>query len=134
MELVRRLLARRGITTLICCAVLALKLLVPTGYMVGQGQGHITISICSGMISAPVEMSVPLKQGGGSPDAEHHGDHAVPCPYGSLAFPALPAADPIQLEHLLIFIFATALAAGVLPAHALPAYLRPPLRGPPLHL
>lgn len=134
MEWVRRLLAQRGLTTLICCAVLALRLLVPSGYMVEAGHSQITISICNGVVSAPMSMSLPHKHGGGTHDTGQHGEHAMPCPYGALAFAALPAVDPILLARLLVFILAVAWLGQMIPPRAEAAYVRPPLRGPPIHL
>ncbi|WDF70949.1 DUF2946 family protein [Novosphingobium sp. KACC 22771] len=134
MKWVRRLLARRGLATLICCAVLALRLLVPSGYMVEAGGSSITISICNGVASAPMSVSLPLKHDGGTQDSPQHGEHLVPCPYGSLAHAALPAVDPIQLAQLLVFILAVAWLGLALPNHSAPTYIRPPLRGPPIYL
>ncbi|MET3473525.1 hypothetical protein ABIC78_004077 [Novosphingobium sp. 1529] len=121
-------------TTLICCAVLALRLLVPSGYMVEAGGSRITISICNGVASAPMSVSLPLKHDGGTQDSPQHSEHAMPCPYGSLAHAALPAADPIQLAQLLVFILAVAWLGLALPARSAPTYIRPPLRGPPIYL
>lgn len=130
VEWVRRLLAQRGLATLICCAVLALRLLVPSGYMVEAGGSRITISICNGVASAPMSVSLPLKHDGGT----QHGEHAMPCPYGNLGHAALPAVDPIQLAQLLVFILAVAWLGHVLPARPARPHVRPPLRGPPIHL
>ena len=134
VEWVRRLLARRGLATLICCAVLALRLLLPSGYMVEAGGSRITISICNGVASAPMSVSLPLKHDGGTQDSPQQGEHVMPCPYGSLAHAALPAVDPIQLAQLLVFILALGWLGHVLPTRSAPTYIRPPLRGPPIYL
>ena len=49
MPAIRRLLAQRHLAVLLCVAVLLLKLLVPTGYMIANDGGAITIVTCSGM-------------------------------------------------------------------------------------
>lgn len=134
MEWVRRLLVQRGLTALICCGVLALRLLVPSGYMLDAGDSRITISICNGVASAPMSVALPLRHDGGKQDSTQHGEHIAPCPYGSLAHAALPAVDPIQLARLLVFILALVWLGRILPARKEPTYVRPPLRGPPIHL
>ncbi len=44
---------------LICTAALLLKLLVPTGYMVVNDHGSVTVAICPGVTSAPRAQGIP---------------------------------------------------------------------------
>ena len=134
MGLLRRLLAQRYLVTLLCCAVLALKVVVPAGFMVSADDGRITVKLCSGTVGAPAELLIPVKRDSGMPDTQHREQHAVPCPYASLAFSALNAVDPIQLARLVAFILAVGLVGMALPSREQPVYLRPPLRGPPARL
>lgn len=119
---------------LICCAVLVLRVLVPSGFMIGAEQGRVTVTLCSGTMEIPSTVSVPMKRDGGTTDLGHSSQHAMPCPYGGLAFPALHVVDPIQLALLTAFILATGLVGIALQARDAPVYLRPPLRGPPARL
>ncbi len=50
---------------LICTAALLLKLLVPTGYMVVNDHGSVTVAICPGVTSAPPAQGIP-----GAPTAQ----------------------------------------------------------------
>ena len=132
MPFVRRLIAQRHLAALICAAALLLKLLVPTGYMIGSSQGSITVMICSG--TAPRTMTIELPgMDQSTPDhgKKDHGRAEMPCAFTGLSAAALGAIDPIQLAGLIAFAMAAGLAGITPPAAAPPAYLRPPLRGPP---
>ena len=133
MQAVRHLLAQRHLAVLICAATLLLKLLVPTGYMIDNDQGHLTITICSG--TTPRAMAVEMH--GDMPDhgkSKDHGKAEMPCAFAGLSAATTGAIDPVQLAALIAFVFAVGLTAAVLPAPSRPAYLRPPLRGPPAYL
>lgn len=127
----RRLLAQRRLAVLLCAATLLLRLLVPTGYMIGGEHGRPTIELCSGV--AGHSMTMPGMQGGVA-DHGKSGDGGkaeVPCAFSGLAAAALGAVDPVRLVALLAFVMVTGLAPALLPAPSPRAYLRPPLRGPP---
>ena len=133
---VRRLLAQGNFAVLICAATLLLKLLVPTGYMIGTEHGRVTIELCSGVASQPMAMEMPGMQGdmldhGKSKD---HGKAEMPCAFSGLSATSLGAIDPIQLAALIAFVLAVGLCPAVLPAPSERTYLRPPLRGPPATL
>lgn len=146
---------------LICTAALLLKLLVPTGYMVVNDHGSVTVAICPGVTFAPGAQdttSAPGAQGmsGAMPGMDHgmtmahgptaghdgpgdHGDHGrkdhrgveMPCAYAGLSAQVLGAVDPSIVAAALAVVAAAALLA-ISPVASLPArHLRPPLRGPP---
>ena len=133
MLVTRRLLAQRYLAALICAAALLLKLLVPTGYMIGDDHGRFAITICTGMVPATVMMDMPGMHG----DAANHGnskDHGKaeqPCAFAGLSAAMTGAIDPIQLADLIAFIMAIGMVGVLLSTPAGPAFLRPPLRGPP---
>lgn len=129
----RRLLAQRHLTTLICVVAMLLKLLVPSGYMLAADHGRITMAICSGVASSPITISMPMRHDD-SGGKDHHGRDEMPCPYGSLAFPALQAVDPIQLALLMAFILAVGVVVIAPAPRASSAFLQPPPRGPPASL
>lgn len=135
MTIFRRLLSQRRFAVLLCAATLLLKLLVPTGYMVGSEHGRVAITLCSGVASAGMAMAMPHMQGE-MPDhgGQDHGKAEMPCAFSALSAASLGAIDLIQLATLVAFILAIGLCPAVLPASGKPTYLRPPLRGPPVHL
>ncbi|QKS01890.1 hypothetical protein F9288_01725 [Sphingomonas sp. CL5.1] len=114
---------------MIVAAALAVRVLVPAGFMPTLDGGRIVIGICNGY--GPATMAIAI------PGLEHHdgedGDRAhSPCAFADLALPMIGGADPVQLAGALLFILALALLlAEALPPRAA-ARLRPPLRGPPL--
>ena len=130
---VRRLLAQRYFAVLVCAATLLLKLLVPTGYMIGSEHGRITIELCSGVAPRAVTMAMP-EMHGDMPDhgkSQDHGKADMPCAFAGLSAASLGAIDPIQLITLIVFVMAVGLSPAVLPAIIRRSHLRPPLRGPP---
>lgn len=137
MHAVRHLLAQRHLAVLICAAALLLKLLVPTGYMIGNASGYVAISICSGFGPATTMMMDMPGMRGDMPDhgkSNDHGKAELPCAFAGLSAAMTDAIDPIQLAALIVFILALGLVARILPAPSQSPYLRPPLRGPPAYL
>jgi hypothetical protein len=133
---VRRLLAQRYLAMLVCAATLLLKLLVPTGYMIGSEHGRMTIELCSGVAGQPMTMTMPGMHGDmpGHGKSQDHGKAEMPCAFSGLSAASLGAVDPIQLAALIAFVMAIGLLPAVLPAIVRRGYLRPPLRGPPFSL
>lgn len=134
----RQLLAQRHLAILLCAAVLLLKLLVPTGYMIAADGGRLAITICSGTTpsAAPTTMTMPGMHGT-MPDhgkTKEHGKAEMPCAFSGLSAAALRAIDPIQLAALIALILALGITITMLPAPSQAVYLRPPLRGPPTYL
>jgi hypothetical protein len=106
--------------------VLALRILAPPGYMIGEGVGGSTaLVICSGVQASP---------------PHHHGHHGKrepaqhregPCPFAAMAAAALPPAPPVfdaaaRAPELPLLIAPQ--AEAVRPAPASPP---PPSTGPP---
>lgn len=107
---------------------LALKTLLPGGFMtVAQGK-TMTVMLCSGTGPASITVQVPMESDH-QPDSGKAAD--THCAFSALGSPALAAADPVLLEAALLFAFVLALLAPTLPLVQRPSYLRPPLRGPP---
>lgn len=137
----RTLLAQRHLALLLCVATLLLKLLVPTGYMIDDDHGTLTITVCSGVAPRTVTMEMPGMHGD-MPDHGKSKDHGgsnqgkaeMPCAFSGLSAAALGAIDPIQLAALIAFIMAMGIIGLAPPPPLTPPYLRPPLRGPPAYL
>jgi hypothetical protein len=108
---------------------LALKFLLPGGFMtVAQGK-TMTIMLCASSGPASITIQMPMESDhkpGSDKAADTH------CAFSSLGSPALAAADPVLLEAALLFAFVLALLAPTLPLVRRHPYLRPPLRGPPV--
>lgn len=144
MRLVRHLLAQRQLAALMCVVTLFLKLVVPTGYMIGSDHGRIAITICSGTSPTTLMMDMPGMHGdmpgvGVIGGADHgkskdHGKSEMPCAFAGLSAAMMGTVDPIQLAALIAFVMAIGTAGLILPTPSPPSHLRPPLRGPPASL
>ena len=116
---------------LLSALALAMKVLVPAGYMLAPSSKFLTVLVCSGTNMDPVTIKVPM-----APTAPDTGDSDTAgkevCSFSGLGLAGLAATDPVLLAAAILFI----LALGFLPVQpalqAITAYLRPPLRGPPL--
>lgn len=119
---------RRLALLLVVCA-LALKALVPAGFMLGQHGTVLTIEICADASGSALTKQIVIPQ----PDTKQgHEKDANVCPYAALGFAALTGADAALLALALAFILALGFApAATLPLRRIP-FLRPPLRGPPV--
>jgi hypothetical protein len=115
---------------LLLAAALAIRAVMPQGYMVTMAPGQIAISICTGQ--GPSTILIGKAQGSDHSDDGHDGqDAAQRCAFADLTVPGLPAVPPIELALALAFVLALWLAHAVpLRLHRV-GRLRPPLRGPP---
>ena len=111
-------------------AALAMKALIPGGFMLAAQDKVITVQLCddTGAGHLTTQLVIPMKPGSATGTADHA---KGACPYSSITHASLGGADPLLLALALAFI----LALGFLPPPprlpAPTAYLRPPLRGPP---
>lgn len=157
MTAIRSLIAQRHLAALLCVAALLLKLVIPSGYMIGEAQGHMAVVLCPGtMPVADVMPHMPSgdmammhgtshaalpdhvgpdhvgpDHGGAGHSDGQHSRAEMPCAFAGLSAAALAAVDPIQLVALLAFVLATGFVAVTAIVRSDPSYLRPPLRGPP---
>ena len=118
----------RGWFVLLATCALAVRLIVPAGFMPVAGAG---MQFCSGTMPAA---AMPDMAHGGS---DHHdggkseGRAEMPCGFAVAGLAALGAADPVLLLAALAFAFLLAVMA-VAPVPSLSRVrLRPPLRAPP---
>lgn len=131
----RFLLAHRHLAALVCVAALAMKLLVPSGYMLSSGHGRMAITICSGVASASANMDMPgMGTGDDHGQPKEHGKAEMPCAFSSLLAQALAAVDAILLLAAIAFIIRVGRLPAARAARPATRYLRPPLRGPPAFL
>lgn len=152
LALRRLILSRPLLMGWLCVAALALKLLVPSGYMISGEGGRVAIILCSGVAPSMAAHSTIGASNAPSPDmvmGDHamsghvmpeqdpstsHGKMEMPCAFSGLSAQALAGVDATLLVAAIAFV----MAIGVRPVRRLvPArasYLRPPLRGPPIVL
>ncbi len=137
----------RCFVVLLCAATLMLKLLVPTGYMVGSHHGLVTIELCPGVAAQPMVMATDMAMSEAMSEAmampgmhgdvadhgksQDHGKRDMPCAFSGLSAASLGAVDPVLLVALITFVMALGLLPVMLPTFTRRSHLRPPLRGPP---
>lgn len=123
---------------LVIVVALAMKAVVPAGFMPMLVEGRVVIALCSGSgpVTAIADMghhgAMAAHHGGhGKPDAPQHDNKPQPCAFSGLTAPSLAGADPVVLAIAVAFVLALGLrVVAALPATR-PVRLRPPLRGPP---
>lgn len=136
MQAVRHLLAQRQVALWLCAATLILRLLVPTGYMIGSDHGHVAIIACPS-VTAPVQAAaMPMMHHAAEsrPSDHHPSDHGPsdgPCAFAGLSAAMLGAVDPVLLAGLVAFILRLGFVAIRVANPAVFRHARPPLRGPP---
>ena len=134
MTWLRALLRDRARLTLALLALaLAVKAVVPAGFMLSAGGDRfLTVTICSDASGSPKEMQIAIpgkKRAGGD-----HSDMAgkgQPCAFSGLGQAGLGGVDPVLLVTAIAFILLIGLAPLLTPRARDIAFLRPPLRGPP---
>ena len=124
---VRALLHQR-LTIVWLAAALALKLVVPAGFMPMGGEHRLAVTICTGM--GPVETTIVVP-GKNAPHAPVGHEGSGPCAFAGLSAPALA-----ELPAVLPTTASTprrdwTIAAAVRGPPALDTHLRPPSTGPP---
>ncbi len=133
MHLLRTLTGRnRAFAALLLALALAMKVLVPAGYMAMPGAQLLSVSICADASGGAQlrQIAIPLK-GEPAPAGGEHGKATALCAFSALSMASLGGVEAPLLALALAFV----LAAGLIPAIPAPApaqaHLRPPLRGPP---
>jgi hypothetical protein len=131
MKLIRAFLQRHfHLAAVILALALAMKALVPAGYMIGSGTSQsLTVEICDGQGGSILsKLTIPGKTGGAD---DEHTKAAKDCPFTALSMHVLAGAD----AGLLVLALAFILALGFAPVPPLRltriGFLTPPLRGPP---
>jgi hypothetical protein len=119
----------RQLAVLLVALALAMKALVPTGYMVGGDAKVLTIEICADASGGKTTKQIVVPHSGKQDEAGKSSTTA--CPYAGLGMAALPGADAVLLALALAFILLLGFApTRTAPPRRIQEYL-PPLRGPP---
>lgn len=133
MEILRPFLRdHRRLAALLVALALAMKALVPAGFMVGPGAQVLTISICADSIASRYTRQIIVPMAGKHSDDAGKAKESQACPFSALAMGAVSAADPVVLALALAFILVLGFRAACPPPRRSPTHLRPPLRGPPV--
>ena len=116
--------------------VMAVRLMVPAGFMVGTVDGRTVLQICSG--TGPV-VAMRMAGGHGGHAAATHGhdktDDAqaeTPCPFTSLTRSVVAPVDAAPADRVPASVASPAGFAAMAAIRPSAPYLRPPPRGPPL--
>lgn len=119
------------LAALLVALAIAMKALVPAGYMLAPQITVLTVTICADAQGKRIthDIAVPKKAGHGDGSGEQ--DKGA-CSWSSLAMASLGAAGPELLALALAFILALGFLPSAPPAPRIVSWLRPPLRAPPL--
>lgn len=125
--------ANRNLAALLVALALAMKALVPAGYMLAQQTTAFTVTICADGQGKRIvhEITVPKKAGHHGDSGDHGKDNGL-CSWSSLAGGALGSDAPELLAIGLAFILALGFLPAPPPVVRSAFRLRPPLRAPPL--
>lgn len=126
------LLHYRGLALCLVALALAMKALVPGGFMLHAEARVVTLAICGDASGAHLTRQVVVPQRETPQDRAAQHAKGTSCPYSALDMAGTPGTDPVLLGLALAFILAIGLAPFAAPRLATRVYLRPPLRGPPL--
>ncbi|MFN3456898.1 MAG: hypothetical protein ACK4Z8_04905 [Novosphingobium sp.] len=121
------LLHNRCLAVLLVMAALAMKALLPPGYMVGTSSRALTILVCADSTGARSAVQVTIPQGAKETTAKDH----KPCTFAGHSAAALGGGDPIQLALALAFVLVLGFLAIAVPRLAPSRRFLPPPCGPP---
>jgi hypothetical protein len=131
MQVLRAFFMRhRALAILVVMAALCMKVVVPTGFMIGQNSKVLTVQLCTDGLGHAVtaKIAIPMK---GEPSDSSGKQGKAECPFASLSMASMTGADPALLALALAFILALGFAPAQTSGPTRVFYLRPPLRGPP---
>lgn len=124
------LLQHRLLAILVVMAALCMKIVVPSGFMIGQNSKVLTVQLCTDGLGHAVtaKIAIPMK---GEPSDSSGKQGKAECPFASLSMASMTGADPALLALALAFILALGFAPARTSHPQRVFHLRPPLRGPP---
>lgn len=109
---------------------LCMKVVMPSGFMLGAAGKSLSITICDGRgLEQARQISLP-EPGAHHQPAEQRGAPDA-CPYAGLGMAALSGAPALLLGGALAFILIQGVRPSALRQFAPRRFLRPPLRAPP---
>lgn len=114
---------------LLVALALAMKALVPAGFMVERSARSLTVLVCADSTGARSSVEITIPQSGTKSPALAKGHET--CAFSTLGFAALAATDPMQLALALACILALGLLPRVATAQRKARRVLPPPCGPP---
>lgn len=131
MNLMRAFLLRhRAMAFFLVLAALCMKIVVPTGFMIGQNSKVLTVQLCTDGLGHAVTAKIAIPMNGEPSDSSGKQGKAE-CPFASLSMASMTGADTALLALALAFILALGFTPAPPPHPRRIFHLRPPLRGPP---
>ncbi len=124
----RLILSHPRLAAALIALALAMKLVVPAGFMPVAGPGTMVVLVCTQM--GPQRVTIEVPGAPAQPDDTTKADQ--PCVFAGLSQALLPGADSVQIAAALAFVLSLGFAAVVLPSLRRARQAWPPLRGPPL--
>jgi hypothetical protein len=123
---------RRHIATILAAITLAIKAMVPSGYMVDEQSRVLTVIVCADASNTGYvkQVTIPVSGKNGE-NSDEHGKSGGTCPYSVMSMASLGGAEAPLLEMALAFIVALGFAPFHFPLLVRSRNDRPPLRGPP---
>lgn len=121
-------LAHRSLALALVALALAMKVLVPAGFMPVAAGKTITVMVCDGH-GGEQSRAIALGDNGESGIAKA----AKTCPFSVLSSASLGTVDIVLAAALLLFILASSLLPITTPPLRRIGYLTPPSCGPPAH-
>ena len=118
----------RWLALWLIAAALAVKALVPAGYMLGDtGSKTLTMVICDGSGPSTMTIDIPM-----DPDHAKAPDSGKQdCAYAGLGHAMIGGTDPVLLLAAIAFLLALGFAPAAQPAVLRRAFAQPPSQGPP---
>lgn len=119
------------LAALLIALAVAVKALVPAGYMIDTRTDYLTVIICSGA-EAHSTVSIPIERES-APGDQHQGKSGTesPCLFAGLSLAALGGADLPLLAVAIAFVLALGFAPVSLPPLRQARHLLPLSHGPP---
>jgi hypothetical protein len=127
------LLRHRALAIALLLAALAVKALVPAGYMLSASGRLLTVELCIGLPDQhrTVQIAIPGQDAPADDESGHRQASAL-CPYSALSMGALASIDGVLLALAFAFVLTLGRAPSPPPQRQRRVQLRPPLRGPPV--
>ena len=124
----------RSLALALVLLALAMKALVPAGFMPAAPGKVLSVVMCDGQgamqANATQAAKLALPDAGKSGESNPTAKSDSACPYGGLNA-ALDGTDALLAAALLLFILALGFAPATIPALRRADHTQPPLRGPP---
>lgn len=122
------LLRNRGLAMALVALALAMRALIPVGFMPGStATSSFTVLVCADATGLHAPMTIKVAKQTGAPQAKAN-EH---CAFAGLGMAALGGADPVLLAAAIAFLIALGFGPVALPVLRRAPRALPPPCGPP---